>query len=306
MTHRGPQAVAALPGRPQDATIRRPVGKPTPLVDLKPGAKADSGGSNVQEPVAPTSNDDSGTSGTTTSKSSGKEAPRPGKDTAATQTAAKAPSSSEKTETSLGTPASAKDSANRKSDSKTAASRIADPAELQAARGKGVPAGSAAGDTAQPNTTARRGEAISAGATETGRAKLAEAKPGPQVAKAPEQAAETYAIQLGSYHSETRARQGWQELRVSATGLLDGFEPLIHRAEVGADKQVYYRLHTAPAASEPAAKNLCAELKKRQIDCLVVKAQADVPAPPRSASDRKPEPEARQEAVLPSTPPSRL
>jgi hypothetical protein len=128
------------------------------------------------------------------------------------------------------------------------------------------------------------------------------------VAKAPEQAAETYAIQLGSYHSENRAQQGWQELRVSATDLLDGFEPLIHRVEVGADKQVYYRLHTAPAASEPAAKSLCTELKKRQIDCLVVKAQADVQATPRPASDRKPEPapKARQKAGLLTTPSSGL
>ena len=46
---------------------------------------------------------------------------------------------------------------------------------------------------------------------------------------------------------------------------------LVERADLGAESGVYYRLRVGPMADETAAKTLCARLKTRNIDCLIVR-----------------------------------
>jgi tetratricopeptide (TPR) repeat protein len=96
----------------------------------------------------------------------------------------------------------------------------------------------------------------------------------PQVAAlqptAPPMSGGNYVVQLASYRSEARAMLGWSELRVNAPDLLDPISPVVRRADLGEEQGTVYRLRTAPAAKSDAT-TLCAELKARGLDCLVVK-----------------------------------
>ena len=50
-------------------------------------------------------------------------------------------------------------------------------------------------------------------------------------------------------------------------------DPVFTKADLGSERGVYYRLRTQPNA-RASAKELCGELSKRGIDCLVVKSEA--------------------------------
>ncbi len=78
-----------------------------------------------------------------------------------------------------------------------------------------------------------------------------------------------YTVQLASYLSEGRAMRGWTELLAAASDLLDSFEPVVHRADLGEDGGTFYRLRTAPT-TKGDANTLCTELQTRGIDCLVI------------------------------------
>ncbi len=80
-----------------------------------------------------------------------------------------------------------------------------------------------------------------------------------------------YTVQLASFRSEENARKGWGLLRDKAADLLQEFDPVIRRADLGADMGVFYRLRT-PLITKDAADRLCGALKERGIDCLKVKA----------------------------------
>lgn len=87
-----------------------------------------------------------------------------------------------------------------------------------------------------------------------------------------------YAVQLGSYRSPEQAAKGWMQLQANANDLLGSMDPVFTKADLGAEKGIYYRLRTQPNA-RASAKELCGELSKRGIDCLVVKSkgpQSDV------------------------------
>ena len=79
-----------------------------------------------------------------------------------------------------------------------------------------------------------------------------------------------YSVQLASFKSEENAHKGWKLLRGQATDLLQEFDPVIRRADLGPDKGVFYRLRT-PRITKDAADQLCSALKERGIDCLKVK-----------------------------------
>ena len=83
-----------------------------------------------------------------------------------------------------------------------------------------------------------------------------------------------YTVQLASYLSEERAMKGWTELLGAAPDLLDSFEPMVRRAELGEDRGTFYRLRTVPT-TKGDADALCTELRTREIDCLVIE---EVPA----------------------------
>ena len=63
--------------------------------------------------------------------------------------------------------------------------------------------------------------------------------------------------------------RGWTELLAAASDLLDSFEPVVHRADLGEDGGTFYRLRTAPT-TKGDANTLCTELQTRGIDCLVI------------------------------------
>ena len=85
-----------------------------------------------------------------------------------------------------------------------------------------------------------------------------------------------YAVQLGSYRSPEQAAKGWMQLQANANDLLGSMDPVFTKADLGAEKGIYYRLRTQPNA-RASAKELCGELSKRGIDCLVVKSDAPPP-----------------------------
>ena len=84
----------------------------------------------------------------------------------------------------------------------------------------------------------------------------------------------SYRVQFASYRSEERARKGWTELSSLAPDLLAEIEPDVRRADLGADKGVYYRLRTG-LLTKDAADLLCMALKERGMDCLIVKEQPE-------------------------------
>lgn len=86
----------------------------------------------------------------------------------------------------------------------------------------------------------------------------------------------SYAVQLGSYRSPEQAAKGWMQLQANANDLLGALDPVFTKADLGADKGIFYRLRTQPNA-RASAKELCGELSKRGIDCLVVKSDAPPP-----------------------------
>jgi len=79
----------------------------------------------------------------------------------------------------------------------------------------------------------------------------------------------TYRVQLSSLRSEADADAAWKKLQKNFPDLLGDLPVTVVKADV-ADKGTFYRLQ-AGALSEQAAKDLCAELKRRNTDCFVVK-----------------------------------
>ena len=109
-------------------------------------------------------------------------------------------------------------------------------------------------------------------AAQTAPNKTAPNKTGPDIAKADSH----YAVQLGSYRSPEQAAKGWMQLQANANDLLGSLDPVFTKADLGAEKGIFYRLRTQPNA-KASAKQLCGELSKRGIDCLVVKSEAPRP-----------------------------
>ena len=88
-----------------------------------------------------------------------------------------------------------------------------------------------------------------------------------------------YAVQLGSFRSPEQAAKGWLQIQSNASDLLGDMDPTFTRADLGETKGIFYRLRTQPTNAKASAKELCGELSKRGIDCLVVKAEAPQPDP---------------------------
>ncbi|MGE0117651.1 MAG: tetratricopeptide repeat protein [Dongiaceae bacterium] len=112
-----------------------------------------------------------------------------------------------------------------------------------------------------------------------------------QVAKAPEGAtdaaptvttttiatAKIYTVQLASYRSEVEATAGWQTLTTEQADLLAKLPHSVAKADLGADKGIYYRLQAGAFSDRTDAKALCSDLQTRAIDCMVVEAAAAGP-----------------------------
>ena len=100
------------------------------------------------------------------------------------------------------------------------------------------------------------------------------AKPAPKPetsASAPIPSGRTYLVQLAAARSPQGARSEWERLRKKHLDLLGDLELKVTKADLGARKGVYYRLRAGPLADEKAARQLCKQLTKRQVGCLIIK-----------------------------------
>ncbi len=78
------------------------------------------------------------------------------------------------------------------------------------------------------------------------------------------------AVQLASMRSREEAEQEWERLRESNRELLGGLSADIQRADLGAERGIYYRLRVGPLADGRAAVALCRSLRERDVDCLAI------------------------------------
>jgi SPOR domain len=76
-------------------------------------------------------------------------------------------------------------------------------------------------------------------------------------------------VQLAAGKSEASVQKEWAALQKAYPDLLGGLGLTIERVDKGA-AGVFYRLQAGPLADKAAAKELCASLKQKNQDCLVV------------------------------------
>jgi cell division septation protein DedD len=79
-----------------------------------------------------------------------------------------------------------------------------------------------------------------------------------------------YAVQVTSERSEKRAQATFRSLQAKYPNQLNGREPLIRRADLGA-AGIYYRALVGPFASAERAAKLCRGLKAAGGDCIIQK-----------------------------------
>jgi len=91
--------------------------------------------------------------------------------------------------------------------------------------------------------------------------------PAPTVTAAP---LAGFRIQLAALRSRADAEAAWRRLKRANDDLLGALEAEVVRVDL-ADKGIFYRLRAGPLASAAKAGALCARLKARNLDCLVVK-----------------------------------
>ena len=84
--------------------------------------------------------------------------------------------------------------------------------------------------------------------------------------------AKLYTVQIASYRSEQEASAGWQTLTSEQAALLGKLPHAVAKADLGAEKGVFYRLQAGAFSDRNEAKALCSDLKNHSIDCMVVEA----------------------------------
>ncbi len=76
-------------------------------------------------------------------------------------------------------------------------------------------------------------------------------------------------MQLAAGKSEASVQKEWAALQKAHPDLLGALSLHIERVDKGASG-IFYRLQAGPLADKTAAKELCASLKQKGQDCLVV------------------------------------
>jgi len=92
-----------------------------------------------------------------------------------------------------------------------------------------------------------------------------------------------FQVQLASYRTPERAREGWAQLRAEAPSVLDRLEPVVVRADLGPDRGIYYRLRS-PVLDSQDAKALRDKLVERRIECFIARHEAPAPEPNQNAA----------------------
>jgi hypothetical protein len=80
-----------------------------------------------------------------------------------------------------------------------------------------------------------------------------------------------YQIQIAAVRSHEQAENEWARLKKKHGDLLSGYSLNIVRADLGADKGIFFRLRAGPIAGEDVAQALCQNLSKRKVGCLIVR-----------------------------------
>lgn len=100
---------------------------------------------------------------------------------------------------------------------------------------------------------------------------VAAVPPAPAPATTPPSSGNGYLVQLAALRSAEAANEAWRQIAKANADLLGALRPKVVRADLGAEKGVFFRLRAGPLRDEAAAKGLCAKLKARKADCLVVR-----------------------------------
>ena len=79
-----------------------------------------------------------------------------------------------------------------------------------------------------------------------------------------------YRVQLAASRSEENIRRDWLRYQQHYADIFEGLDGSVERAEIGAEKTVWYRLRVGPFTSEASAKALCETLDARGVEtgCL--------------------------------------
>ncbi len=80
-----------------------------------------------------------------------------------------------------------------------------------------------------------------------------------------------FRVQVASFRSEESADKEWNRLLRRHRDLLGSVKHIIDRADLGAERGVFYRVQIGPFPDRAAASDLCAKLRAREASCIVVK-----------------------------------
>ena len=84
-----------------------------------------------------------------------------------------------------------------------------------------------------------------------------------------EQAGGRFGVQLGAYRRPDRADKAWQQLRAAHPDLLGGLRAAIMYTDLGTEEAAINRIVVGAFETKAAAQELCALLKRRNVDCFV-------------------------------------
>ena len=79
----------------------------------------------------------------------------------------------------------------------------------------------------------------------------------------------SYVVQLGSFTSTAGSEQAWARLQKAHPELLGDMSLFVQKALV--EDRTYFRVQAGPVPNRATAMDLCAQLKARKQDCLVVR-----------------------------------
>jgi cell division septation protein DedD len=92
--------------------------------------------------------------------------------------------------------------------------------------------------------------------------------PAPDAAPAPAARTGGYTVQVTSQRSEQDAQSAFRGLQGKYPGVLQQYQPIIRRADLG-ERGVYYRALVGPFASASDAGALCSALKAAGGQCVI-------------------------------------
>ena len=80
-----------------------------------------------------------------------------------------------------------------------------------------------------------------------------------------------YRVQLHALGSDAAVRRAWPRLQKTHGDLLGGLSLKVVRTGSGPRQKTFYRMQVGTLASAAAAKKLCDRLKRRKLDCVIVR-----------------------------------